>query len=100
MVVTSSGQLGTGASVQGPAGVSGYQMVQQTLSVGASVAPGDSVGGFVTCPAGKKVIGGGGYGSGYSVLQRSAPNGDSSWWVIVKNVDSVARDLGPVNVCV
>ena len=53
---------------------------------------------ITNCPAGKKILGGGGIGGVYAVIQRSHPNGDFSWWVVVKNTEAVPRDVGVLTV--
>jgi hypothetical protein len=77
----------------GPAGASGYEIVDVITGVGAL----DLQSGLAPCPAGKKVVGGGGWAVGQgglvhhyeSVLVRSAPVATGDGWLIV------ARELVP-----
>lgn len=85
---------------QGPAGAdgagqfSGYQLVQECITVNRDLAPGESFGKITQCPSGKHVLGGGVLGGGNEVvMQRSHPNGDFSWWGAIKNVDDVPRNV-------
>lgn len=68
----------------GPPGVSGYEIVEVEQTI--TMAPGDT-GEFVTatCPAGKKVLGGGYSSGGFFTFLNSSPVGDDRWQVLVVN---------------
>lgn len=70
------------------AGVSGYQQVSETRTV--SLAPGED-GQFitVTCPAGKKVLGGGRSYGGFFTITNDGPISDTEWQVLVINRSDV-----------
>jgi hypothetical protein len=64
---------------QGPPGLSGYQQVTETVTLGAAGTSADL---FVSCPNGKKVLGGGqSSADGFKRLDvwRNSPNGSSAW---------------------
>jgi hypothetical protein len=66
---------------QGPPGeagaVRGYEIVRE-LS--------DSVIAIAQCPAGKKVLGGGGSAGSDDAIQSSTPSGDNTGWVVTRRV--------------
>ncbi len=64
--------------------ISGYEQVKVTQTV--SLSPGEN-GQFitVTCPAGKKVLGGGRNVGGFFTITNDGPISDSAWQVLVIN---------------
>jgi hypothetical protein len=84
---------------QGSPGVSGHQLV---TGPAVDVADGASVQTSVTCPAGKRVMGGG-YGvtsSAGITTNRSAPNSTTSWFVRVTNNSGASRTINAQAICV
>jgi hypothetical protein len=64
----------------GPGGISGYEIVSDSFDVG-----GFQTGiGSVSCPAGKKVLGGGAHAASSHVV-RSAPLGSGAWQAVFAN---------------
>ena len=59
------------------AGVSGYEIVTFPSTISPSESSTSGV--TLTCPVGKKVLGGGGHAGNPFVMVRSHPSGDSSW---------------------
>jgi hypothetical protein len=77
------------AGPAGPSGVSGYERVQANF-VQFSVAPGDVMHNAVSCPAGKRVLGGGfvldGSPIGYvPAIMSSSATSDATWRIDMKN---------------
>jgi hypothetical protein len=75
---------------QGPPGISGYEVISSTGTVVGTYNFGDTVNDEITCPGGKRVIGGGGAdlsASAAFALAGSEPLEDSSGWnVTVKSL--------------
>ena len=82
--------------LQGPAGVSGYELVSKQFESTAS--PSNTIvqfGAFVACPAGKKVLGGGGSGAWVDTASAVHPaavvssmpqfiNGEYEWVIAIQ----------------
>jgi hypothetical protein len=83
------------AGAAGPAGISGLEYVDEPTH---DVAAGQAVTWMATCPAGKKVIGGGYSGDGLEV-QRSYPFSDTQWAVRVVNLQAGTNFLKVWAVC-
>ncbi|MFJ6370098.1 hypothetical protein ACIQK5_18215 [Streptomyces virginiae] len=83
---------------KGQTGVSGYEIVRQE---GVPVDPNGFEQVVVTCPAGKKVLGGGFVGNGAKLLTiRSFPGaGGTSWIVTVQNTDTVPLGYSGYAIC-
>ncbi|MFF4448505.1 hypothetical protein [Streptomyces sp. NPDC001502] len=83
---------------KGGSGISGYEVVRQE---GAVVEPNAFEQVVATCPAGKKVIGGGFFGNGAKLLTiRSFPgSGNTSWIVTVQNTDTVPLGFSAYAIC-
>ena len=87
-----------------PAGVPGYEVVAGTPFV---VSPGNNVAVNVSCPSGKKPLGGGAsnesdaVGESFAVLAASAPTVDGTGWhVRVKSTASIGDvTMNPYAVC-
>ena len=81
----------------GPAGVSGWQRV---LSQPVAVGPGLINGSTATCPAGKKVLGGGFITSGSAFeVTYSAAYSDTSWRIEGKNVGITSFEVFAQVIC-
>lgn len=80
----------TGA--QGVAGLAGIQRVSITANVDVA---------RVSCPAGKKVLGGGyiAPSNGSILVQQSYPSSDDAWTVVVKNTGSARTNFEAWAVC-
>ncbi|WKD36649.1 hypothetical protein [Streptomyces xanthophaeus] len=83
---------------KGGSGITGYEVVRQE---GAVVEPNAFEQVVATCPAGKKVIGGGFVGNGAKLLTiRSFPgSGNTSWIVTVQNTDTVPLGFSAYAIC-
>ena len=80
----------------GAAGISGYEIVSYT-SASALIAPNASVEGKVSCPAGKRVIGGGSEPTNVGVpliAVASVPLGVDTWKVTLRLMQSQGSNVG------
>jgi hypothetical protein len=80
----------------GPAGISGYVVVE----VSVDVSPGQFGGLPVTCPAGKRVLGGGANTArANAVISTSRPTGPSTWEVRAYNGGTTTMTVATYAVC-
>src|SRR5262249_61580067 len=81
-----AGQLPGGAQGpkgdRGPAGISGLEIV---LGATETVAPGQDGGAVAHCPAGKKVVGGGGGSESEITIFNSGPSTNAQWGINARN---------------
>ncbi len=79
-----------------PAGVSGYEIVTNV----DTLPPGSGLHVVATCPAGKKVLGGG-YSSGENLAtERSIPtNNGTAWDIFVNDTDNVGQGVAVIAIC-
>jgi hypothetical protein len=80
----------------GPAGISGRELVVGAETV---LQPGESGGAGVYCPAGKKVIGGGGGSEATVAISNTGPGSDMQWGVYAKNLAPFAATLSAYAIC-
>jgi hypothetical protein len=80
----------------GPVGISGVEIVIGPL---VSLNPGESGGAAAQCPAGKKVLGGGGGSEGNISISNSGPSTDHQWGINAKNNEAFAVDIAGYAVC-
>jgi hypothetical protein len=88
------------AGPQGPAGVSGWERVVATTN-NVSIAPDGFLVFTATCPAGKKILGGGVliFGpTGFWTVQDSGPLDDITWLVGIGNTQTITNTANSVNV--
>jgi hypothetical protein len=80
----------------GQPGLSGLQVVTRTVAAPANSYAGESA----SCPAGKRVIAGGGQTGGLVFIQSSSPNGSlTSWLTRWRNTSGVAQNVTTYAVC-
>lgn len=98
-----AGQLPAGAQGpkgdkgdRGPAGISGLEIVVGSASI---LPPGEFGGASAQCPAGKKVIAGGGGSEGDFGLSNSGPPTDHSWGVNARNTAAYTAELYAYAIC-
>lgn len=85
------------AGPQGPSGVSGWVRVDRTWSI----APGQTVGAYAECPAGKRPLGGGWFGPKVPTeirIARDEPD-NLAYNVIAENVSASTTSLRVTVVC-
>jgi hypothetical protein len=86
----------TGAQgVPGPAGVSGWQRVGNPLG---AVNANSSTVVTISCPAGKRVLSGGAYAAGLTLVS-SYPDSDTSWTIEVRNTSPSAIGFSYHAIC-
>ncbi len=90
----------TGAAGQpglaGPAGISGYELVETAPTV---VGPGAITALSASCPAGKKVLGGGGTVPDAFHLLASRPVGGTAWWWQAHNEGASSATMQAFAIC-
>jgi hypothetical protein len=78
-----------------PQGITGYQIVRHDFQ---DTVVEQDVRAFAECPAGKKVLGGGGHADlPDQVIQRSEPAGDNAWDL---QVHAISMPTAPISVSV
>jgi hypothetical protein len=98
-------QGATGATgAQGPSGISGYEIVSQTTKSVTLAAAGGFQTFYVSCPAGKKVLGGGNRldkQTGIWTVQDSIATSDTTWGVGIGNTgaSSITGDVTVSAIC-
>jgi hypothetical protein len=80
----------------GAAGISGRELVHGAET---SVNPGQTGGAQVSCPAGKKVIGGGGGSESVVAISAMGQINDSTWAVTAKNLDASVAKVSAIAIC-
>jgi hypothetical protein len=80
----------------GAAGISGRELVSGAET---SLNPGQTGGAQVSCPAGKKVIGGGGGSESVVAISAMGQINDSTWAVIAKNLEASPAKLSAIAIC-
>jgi hypothetical protein len=78
----------------GPPGVSGWQRVYDSRVVNGN----SSIDGSISCPAGKRVLGGGAYAPGLTLVS-SFPAADTIWNVEVRNTNAGAAAFYYYAIC-
>jgi hypothetical protein len=78
----------------GASGVSGWQRVYATDVVNGN----SSIDGTISCPPGKRVLGGGAYATGLTLVS-SFPAADDTWYVEVRNTNPVAFAFSAFAIC-
>ena len=98
-----AGQLPAGAQGpkgdkgdRGPAGISGLEIVVGPASL---LPPGEFGGAKAVCPAGKKVLGGGGGSEGDFGLSNSGPGTPTQWGVNARNTTQSTAELYAYAIC-
>jgi hypothetical protein len=80
----------------GPAGIAGVELVVGPTSI---VNAGQLGGATAYCPAGKKVLGGGGGSEGNTTITNSGPGTDAQWGVNVVNNEAFAVEVAAYAIC-
>ena len=101
-----AGQLPAGPKgdpgAQGPkgdAGAPGTSGREYVIGAEVSVNPGQAGGAQVTCPAGKKVMGGGGGSEGNTPITAMGQINDSTWAVSVRNNEAFPVKVSAHAIC-
>jgi hypothetical protein len=80
-----------------PGGISGYEVVSALQN---NVAPGGTAHVIVSCPPGKKVVGGGHSSGRWLTTTQSFPGGNgTNWDVFAKNVDATSGSVTAWAIC-
>ena len=84
---------------KGNAGAPGISGREYVIGADVSVNPGQSGGAQVTCPAGKKVMGGGGGSEGNTPITSMGQINDSTWAVAARNNEAFPVKISAHAVC-
>jgi hypothetical protein len=84
---------------KGDAGAPGVSGRQYVIGAEVSVNPGQLGGAQVTCPAGKKVMGGGGGSEGNTPITAMGQINDSTWAVLARNDEAVPVKVSAHAIC-
>ena len=84
---------------RGPAGTSGISGFQVVSSPNVSIAPGQYGSAGIDCPAGKKVIGGGGGAEGDAPILLMQPYMNYDWAVVVRNDGAGPASVDAIAYC-
>jgi hypothetical protein len=84
---------------KGDAGAPGISGREYVIGAEVSVNPGQIGGAQVTCPAGKKVMGGGGGTEGNAPIVAIGQINDSTWAVNIRNNEGVPAQVSANAVC-
>src|SRR5215213_11792459 len=84
---------------KGDAGAPGISGRESVIGAEVSVNPGQVGGAQVTCPAGKKVMGGGGGSEGNTPITAIGQITDSTWSVVVRNNEGFSVQVSANAVC-
>jgi hypothetical protein len=83
----------------GAAGAPGISGLQTILGAGVSVDPGQHGSASATCPAGKKVLGGGGGSEGTIPITDLGPINDGTWIVTARNDTASPVSIKAIAIC-
>jgi hypothetical protein len=84
---------------KGDAGAPGISGRENVYGPEATVNPGQLGGAAVTCPAGKKVIGGGGGSEGNTPITAMGQGNDSTWVVEARNDEAFPVKVSATAIC-
>jgi hypothetical protein len=84
---------------KGDAGAPGISGREYVIGAEQTVNPGQLGGADVTCPAGKKVLGGGGGSEGNTPITAMGQNNDSTWVVIARNDEAFPVKVSAHAIC-